>query len=152
MNRRTESTAMGPICISEENGRIRSLSTVPEDDVGGSRELDEAFLQLNGYLEGRRKDFDLRYEPEGTPFQKKVWDALMEIPYGETVSYGELAKRIGHPGASRAVGGAVKRNPVPIFIPCHRVVRSDGSLGGYNLGVDMKKALLRTEGHPHECP
>jgi len=89
------------------------------------------------------KSIDL---PDATPFQKKVWRALWEIPYGKTVTYGELAKKIGHKGASRAVGSANKLNPLPILIPCHRVIAAGGKLGGYTPGVAIKKKLLEIEG------
>ena len=106
----------------------------------------EAARQLTEYFEGSRQTFDLELEPEGTEFQKKVWWALDGIPFGETISYGELAERIGRPGASRAVGAANGRNPLPIVLPCHRVIGSDGSLTGYGGGLETKKFLLELEG------
>lgn len=107
--------------------------------------LREAMSQLDAYFDGRRRSFDLKLALEGTPFQMSVWRALKEIPYGETLSYGELAEKIGRPGAARAVGGAVGKNPLPIVLPCHRVIGSNGSLTGFGGGLDRKKALLSLE-------
>ena len=142
----SENTAIGIISITEEEGRIVSVSMDTDERHSDDTVLSAAFAQLNEYLSGRRKEFDLEYGPEGTDFQKDVWRALMRIPYGRTVSYSELAEMSGHPGAQRAVGNAVGRNPVPIFIPCHRVIRSDGDIGGFSLGVELKKRLLELEG------
>jgi methylated-DNA-[protein]-cysteine S-methyltransferase len=101
--------------------------------------------QLTEYFEGRRRAFELRLAPEGTPFQLRVWNALLEIPYGETISYGELAARIGDRSASRAVGLANGSNPLPIVIPCHRVIGSNGKLTGYGGGLAIKQQLLSLE-------
>ncbi|MFN3763308.1 MAG: methylated-DNA--[protein]-cysteine S-methyltransferase, partial [Anaerolineae bacterium] len=90
--------------------------------------------------------FDLPLDLRGTPFQRRVWEELRRVPYGQTVAYGELARRVGRPGAARAVGRAVGANPVPIIVPCHRVVGADGSLVGYGGGLEIKAALLRLEG------
>lgn len=106
----------------------------------------EAIRQLRAYFAGELRDFDLAIAPVGTAFQKKVWRALRGIPYGKTVSYGELARRIGSPTASRAVGAANGRNPLPIVVPCHRVIGSDGALTGYAGGLDVKEKLLAIEG------
>lgn len=103
--------------------------------------------QLAEYFAGRRQQFDLPLAPQGTPFQKKVWQALCQIPYGETRSYGQLAKIIGNEKACRAVGMANNRNPIMIFIPCHRVIGADGSLTGYAGGLDIKRQLLELEQH-----
>ena len=89
--------------------------------------------------------FDLPLRPGGTPFERRVWDALREIPYGETTSYGALAARIGEPGAARAVGRANGRNPIPVIVPCHRVIGADGSLTGFGGGIACKRALLDLE-------
>ena len=105
----------------------------------------EARRQLEAYFAGTLRQFDLRLEPAGTPFQQRVWQALLEIPYGETVSYSELARRIGRPSAVRAVGAANGRNPLAIVIPCHRVIGSDGRLVGYGGGLPAKSALLALE-------
>lgn len=107
--------------------------------------IKEATGQLNEYLEGNRRVFDIPLDLDGTPFQKAVWDALLEIPYGETRSYGEIAERIGNPKAARAVGMANNRNPAAIFVPCHRVIGADGRLVGYASGVDIKEKLLDLE-------
>lgn len=105
----------------------------------------DAFRQLEAYFAGRRTGFDLTLRFAGTPFQNKVWAALCEIPYGETMSYGALAARIGRPTASRAVGGANGANPLPIVVPCHRVIGSDRSLTGFGGGVEIKRFLLDHE-------
>jgi methylated-DNA-[protein]-cysteine S-methyltransferase len=102
--------------------------------------------QLNAYFAGDLKEFDLSLAPVGTPFQKIVWKALLDIPFGMTESYGSLAKRIGHDGAARAVGLANGHNPIGIIVPCHRVIGADGSLTGYGGGLDRKEWLLRHEG------
>ena len=106
----------------------------------------EAVHQLDAYFRGELREFDLAIDPRGTPFQKAVWSALREIPYGRTRSYGDLARHIGKPTAFRAVGAANGRNPIPIIIPCHRVVGSDGSLTGFGGGIDVKHRLLALEG------
>lgn len=105
----------------------------------------EAFRQLREYFAGKRAEFDLPLAPEGTVFQRAVWRQLQEIPYGETISYGELARRVGNPKASRAVGSANGANPLPIVIPCHRVIASDGTLGGFGGGMPTKQMLLALE-------
>lgn len=109
--------------------------------------LDLAVKQLNEYFKGERKDFDLPLSPQGTEFQQKAWKALIKIPYGKVWSYGEQAKFLKNPKASRAVGGANGKNPIPIIIPCHRVIGSTGKLTGYSGGMKMKVALLKLEGH-----
>jgi len=105
----------------------------------------EASDQLRAYFKGTLKDFSLPLDLDGTPFQLKVWNALQKIPYGTTISYGELARWIGKPKAVRAVGGANGRNPIPLVVPCHRVIGSDGSLTGYGSGLPIKSALLEHE-------
>ena len=105
----------------------------------------QARMQLDGYFAGTRTDFDLPVEPEGTNFQRVVWRALQEIPYGTTINYGTLARRIGNANASRAVGAANGRNPISIVIPCHRVIGARGDLTGYAGGMARKEALLRLE-------
>ena len=102
--------------------------------------------ELLDYLAGERRTFDLPLAPGGTPFQREVWRALAEIPYGNLVTYGDLAQRLDRPGASRAVGQANHRNPLPIFLPCHRVVGAMGALTGYAGGLELKAWLLRLEG------
>jgi methylated-DNA-[protein]-cysteine S-methyltransferase len=105
----------------------------------------EAIAQLDAYFNGRLRRFDLALAPEGTPFQREVWSALTDIPYGETVSYSELARRIGRPAASRAVGAANGKNPLPIVVPCHRVIGANGSLTGFGGGLAIKRRLLELE-------
>ena len=101
--------------------------------------------QLGEYFAGDRRGFDLALAPQGSEFQLRVWEALREIPYGETRSYGELAARIGHPGSARAVGAANGRNPISIVVPCHRVIGATGSLTGYAGGIERKRLLLDLE-------
>lgn len=110
----------------------------------------EAMAQLEAYFAGRLRVFDLPLAPRGTTFQQQVWRALRAIPYGTTLSYGDLARRIGKPSAVRAVGAANGRNPIAIVIPCHRVIGADGSLTGFGGGLPIKRALLVLEGSlPH---
>jgi methylated-DNA-[protein]-cysteine S-methyltransferase len=105
----------------------------------------EAIHQLQAYFAGRLKVFDLPLAPQGTPFQQKVWKALQAIPYGQTICYAELAQAVGKPGAARAVGAANRCNPLPIVIPCHRVIGKDGRLTGYRGGLELKQKLLQLE-------
>ncbi len=106
---------------------------------------DWAFNQVCEYVKGIRKTFDFPYELHGTEFQKKVWNALCQIPYGETRTYKQIAAAVGSPKANRAVGMANNRNPIMVVVPCHRVIGTDGALIGYAGGLDMKKALLELE-------
>lgn len=110
----------------------------------------EAIGQLNDYFAGRRTDFDLPLDLLGTPFQVKVWNALRSVGYGETASYKQIGLRIGAEKAVRAIGGANNRNPVPIVVPCHRVIGADGSMVGYGGGLHIKTFLLELEGLHHE--
>ncbi len=112
----------------------------------GADPLPAAVRQLNEYFAGTRREFDLPLRLKGSEFQRRVWRRLTEIRYGETLSYGELAKRIGNPNASRAVGLANGRNPISILVPCHRVIGADGSLTGYGGGLERKRWLLAHEG------
>lgn len=105
----------------------------------------EVIRQLDAYFEGALHDFDVPLAPMGTPFQRNVWSALREIPYGRTISYGELARRIGNPSASRAVGLANGSNPIAIIVPCHRVIGANGKLTGFGGGLDVKRKLLDLE-------
>jgi methylated-DNA-[protein]-cysteine S-methyltransferase len=109
--------------------------------------LADAARQLGEYFAGKRRDFTVALDFKGTPFQKDVWAALLEIPFGETRSYGEIARRIGRPAASRAVGAASGRNPICIIAPCHRVIGAKGALTGFAGGLEAKETLLRIEGH-----
>ncbi len=114
---------------------------------GGTKEvLDKTEKQLKEYFAGSRTTFDLPLEPSGTDFQLSVWELLRKIPYGVTTSYGELARRLGEPKASRAVGAANGANPIPIIVPCHRVVGSKGELTGFGGGIERKRWLLEHEG------
>lgn len=118
----------------------------PRHERGGSPVLAEAHRQLTEYFEGTRREFDLPLRPVGTDFQRRVWDVLATIPWGTTTTYGSIADRLGlPPGASRAVGAANGANPVPIVLPCHRVVGADGTLTGYAGGLERKAELLRLE-------
>jgi len=149
---------VGPLTIVAEEGQIRCLymdlqrHRPHESDLGEpdprAREaapFKAAADQLDAYFAGELTRFDLPLAPRGSDFQRRVWMALQEIPYGETESYGELATRIGSPGAARAVGLANGKNPIGIVIPCHRVVGSNGSLTGYGGGLERKRALLDLE-------
>lgn len=141
----TETAVVALIWNREELGRI-GIAAWTED--GTCALLEEAERQLGEYFQGRRDSFDLPLEFQGTAFQKRVWSALKKIPFGKTWSYQELARRVGSPGAVRAVGSANGRNPLCIFIPCHRVVRLSGELGGYAGGLDNKAFLLNLESGP----
>jgi len=132
--------------IGDEHA-ITFLDLSEKDETEGSPtgELKKAVEQLTRYARGEKITFDLKLDPQGTPFQKKVWQAMREIPYGETRSYGDLARAIGSPKAFRAVGGACNRNPIFIVQPCHRVVGTNGSLTGFFGGLDLKEKLLQFE-------
>ncbi len=110
--------------------------------------LEQAAREIGEYFEGKRRAFAVPTAAAGTPFQQAVWNALKEIPYGETRTYGEIARRIGHPRASRAVGQANNRNPLPIVVPCHRVIGTSGALTGYAGGLAVKERLLELERTP----
>lgn len=145
-------TPLGEIGLAEEDGAVVRLYLpgigVPRIAVHETPLLAEGRRQLEEYFAGQRREFDLPLAPEGTPFQKKCWDALEEIPYGTVATYREQAQRVGCPKGFRAVGMANHRNPIPILIPCHRVVGSDGSLTGYASGLEHKRVLLALEGVP----
>lgn len=117
----------------------------PPDATEDPEQFREVRRQLDEYFVGARTAFEVPLHLDGTPFQVKVWTALADIPYGQTICYGELARRVGRPGAARAVGAANGRNPVSILLPCHRVVGADGSLTGYGWGVERKAWLLHHE-------
>lgn len=126
--------------------RIDFGAKAPEASDEAPSTFREAALELSEYFAGKRKRFGFTLDIEGTEFQKKVWAALREVPYGEVVTYGELARRAGNPAASRAVGGAMSKNPVPIAVPCHRVIASGRKIGGFTGGLTLKQRLLRLEG------
>lgn len=158
-------TKVGKIGIVEENSKIVKIIIVNENNNNNDndsninknnynknnyKEKDTKLLlkakkELEEYFEGKRKKFDLPLEQEGSDFQKKVWKALEKIPYGETRTYKQVAKMVGNEKASRAVGMANNKNNIPIIIPCHRVIGSNGKLVGYALGLDMKQYLLDLE-------
>lgn len=143
-------TPIGTIGIAEKDGKITRLYfqtdyRPSETTIRETPLLQEAAHQLQDYLTGKLADFSLPLQPEGTAFMQQVWNRLCEIPYGETASYKSLAESIGKPNAARAVGMANHRNPIPIFIPCHRVIGASGSLVGYRGGVDLKSRLLKLE-------
>jgi O-6-methylguanine DNA methyltransferase len=117
--------------------------------VRSTEGLEEAIEQLEAYAQGALKSFDLSLDLRGTPFQLRVWQALREIPFGEQRTYGQIAASLGQPGASRAVGGANGKNPIPLIVPCHRVVASNG-LGGFTGGLEWKECLLAHEGTPYK--
>ena len=140
------STPMGPLTLfAEEN----CLAALVFGDYGGYDHLplfEETRRQLEEYFSGTRQNFDLPLNPSGTAFQRRVWRALLDIPYGTALSYRELARRADCPKGYRAVGQANGKNPIPILIPCHRVIGADGTLGGYSAGLDRKRFLLELEG------
>ena len=122
------------------------MARLPQWQEGSNTILDATRVQLDEYFAGSRQHFDLPLAPRGTPFQKSVWQTLAAIPYGETISYAQLAQRVGKPTAMRAVGAANGRNPLPIVLPCHRVIGADGSLTGFGGGLPTKQFLLELEG------
>lgn len=144
---------IGPLTVVASDGRICGLFMaqqrhLPPAERFGRFEPEScaaALQQLEEYFVGARTSFELPIAPSGSPFQLEVWSALCDIPYGETISYGELARRVGRPKASRAVGLANGRNPISIIVPCHRVIGADGSLAGYGSGVERKRHLLDLE-------
>ncbi len=136
----------GNLKIGYNDKAIKFVLFTDEKVGGKTSELSaRADAQLREYFAGERRAFDLPLDAEGTEFQKKVWAALLEIPYGETRSYKDIAEAVGSPKGFRAVGGANHNNPISIIIPCHRVITSDGGLGGYGGGLDKKTLLLELE-------
>jgi methylated-DNA-[protein]-cysteine S-methyltransferase len=149
-------TPVGPMVLTADNGALTGLQL---PDGGHHRPVDAqwervdddpvlkaAATQLEEYFAGRRTSFDVPLDLQGTAFQRAVWDALRDIAYGTTASYGEIAAQVGQPGAARAVGMANHRNPVAVIVPCHRVIGADGSLTGYGGGLSCKEFLLSLEG------
>ena len=149
MARLAVDTPFGPMVLEGEETLTRLwLPNALPDNRGRGEEsplLRVARTQLLEYLSGARRSFDLPLDPAGTDFQRSVWEALRAIPYGQTRTYGEMAAAVGRPRALRAVGQANHVNPLPIFIPCHRVVGRGGALTGYAGGLDLKGALLALE-------
>lgn len=144
---------LGPLLLVADDAGLRQINfphkgrpaPVEAEWREDASRLRETIHQLRAYFAGELEDFDLALAPEGTAFQQKVWDELCTIPYGDTITYGEIAKRIGNPSASRAVGLANGSNPIPIIIPCHRVIGSNGKLTGYGGGLPIKEKLLALE-------
>ncbi len=150
---RTVDSPIGPLTLAGTGGVLAHLvmegqaHPPPHRDgwVEDAGAFPEVAAQLEAYFRGTATAFDVEMRLEGTEFQRRVWGALVEIPYGTTCTYGEVADRIGRPGAARAVGLANGRNPVAVIVPCHRVVGAGGALGGYGGGLDRKRALLDLE-------
>ncbi|MCU0260293.1 MAG: methylated-DNA--[protein]-cysteine S-methyltransferase [Ilumatobacteraceae bacterium] len=151
----TLDTPIGPLTVVATDAAVVEIhlpGAEGRDDPDARRASDvavgvlaEALRQLEEYFAGERTEFDLPLAPEGTPFQQQAWEVLRTIPFGETTTYGEQARRLGDPKKSRAVGAANGRNPIPVVVPCHRVVGSDGRLTGYAGGLDTKAWLLAHE-------
>jgi methylated-DNA-[protein]-cysteine S-methyltransferase len=142
----TISSPVGPLAVTVADDGAVTRVDFATGDVSDDPRFQNVVTQLREYFAGERTDFDLPLRPDGgSPFEQRVWHALLQIPYGETASYGEIAARIGHPGKARAVGRANGRNPIAIVCPCHRVIGSDGSLTGYGGGLDNKRTLLDLE-------
>ena len=140
-------TKLGSVTFVEEDGALLAITTHQTYECERSETplIKEAYKQLSEYLKRERKCFDLPFNPCGTEFQRQVWKALCDIPYGETRSYKQIAEAIGNPKAVRAVGMANNRNPLLIVIPCHRVIGANGKLVGYGAGIAMKEYLLKLE-------
>ena len=142
-------TPVGETWLAQPGAALAELrlpgERAPEGEIGQTPLLLEAARQLREYFEGTRAAFELPLNPEGTAFQKAVWAELMKIPAGETRTYGDIARAIKKPNASRAVGSANHHNPLPVFIPCHRVIGSGGALVGYGGGLPLKRELLELE-------
>lgn len=138
---------LGLTRIGYDNDEVTCIALTDVESPAGEKNAltDRVFNQLSEYLDGKRKSFDFKYRLDGTDFQKRVWEKLALIPYGETRTYKDIAASVGKPGACRAVGTACNKNPLPIVIPCHRVIGSDGRLTGYAYGIEMKKALCGLE-------
>jgi methylated-DNA-[protein]-cysteine S-methyltransferase len=145
---------IGPLMLAADDIGLRHIEfrdnshpTDRRDWHGGHHDILQATeAQLGEYFAGQRRAFDLPLAPQGTPFQLQVWDELARIPFGATISYAQLAQRIGNPAGTRAVGAANGRNPLPIVLPCHRVIGADGTMTGFGGGVPVKEFLLRLEG------
>ena len=147
IHRFTYETVLGDVTLVEEDGALLaiSLKSIQEGTELETPIIQEAHRQITEYLKGERKVFDLPIQLRGTDFQQQVWTALLDIPYGETRSYKQIAEAIGNPKGMRAVGMANNRNPLLIVVPCHRVIGANGSMVGYGEGVEMKEFLLRLE-------
>lgn len=146
MSTRAIETPIGPLTLEADENAVTAIRFSAGGAQDASPLLDAAEAQLREYFAGARRTFDLPLAPHGTAFQQRVWTASRTIPYGETRTYGELAAAIDSPNASRAVGMANHRNPIPIIIPCHRVIGANGTLTGYAGGLEIKRRLLALEG------
>lgn len=146
----TVTSPIGELLLSSDGRALTGLRMAPfEAPSGWERDagpFEDVVEQLAAYFAGTRKSFDVELNASGTPFQQRVWNALQDIPYGETISYGELARRIGKSKAVRAVGRANGANPIAVIVPCHRVIGANGTLTGYGGGLDRKAKLLALEG------
>ena len=148
MYQKSYKSPIGTLYIVEENEKIieiRYENKKEEVLEKNTKILEKAVQELEEYFKGKRKEFDIPLNPKGTEFMKKVWKELQKIPYGKTTSYGKIAEKIGNPKASRAVGMANHNNPIPIIIPCHRVIGKNNKMVGYALGIDKKEYLLNLE-------
>ncbi|MFZ9817675.1 MAG: methylated-DNA--[protein]-cysteine S-methyltransferase [Ilumatobacteraceae bacterium] len=143
-NLRLTASALGLRSIDVVRGSRGGSASLPKGAAASMVRLAER--ELREYFAGRRKKFTVALDLDGTDFQRAAWEAMRKIPFGTTISYGDQARSMGKPKAFRAVGSANGRNPIPIIVPCHRVVAGDGSLGGYSLGLAMKRKLLALEG------
>ena len=146
--KRIISSPVGNILLQAEGGSLTALEFTKDkvSAIDVSPVLDLAETELSEYFAGKRREFSLKVSQQGTPFQEKVWAELSRIPYGTTISYGELARRIGNPKACRACGSANGKNHIAIIVPCHRVIHQDDSLGGFSGGPGIKNRLLELEG------
>lgn len=145
LNHTTIDSPVGPLSLAADDQGLRRVAFGPGPDSQTSTILHETVRQLRAYFAGELREFSLPLSPQGTAFQTRVWRELCKIPYGQTISYGELARRIGNPKASRAVGLANGQNPIAIVIPCHRVIGANGKLTGYGGGLAIKERLLALE-------
>ncbi|MEW6277565.1 MAG: methylated-DNA--[protein]-cysteine S-methyltransferase [Candidatus Eremiobacterota bacterium] len=148
----TLESPLGRMLAVAREGRLTGLYFVDQKyapanwrETESDQVLLEACRQVEEYFAGRRREFQLSVDPEGTRFQREVWDALVRVPYGETRSYGQIAREIGNPAAVRAVGAAVGRNPLTLLVPCHRILGANGALTGFAGGTHRKRALLELE-------
>jgi len=156
----TSDSPIGELLLLGDGERLRGLymqrGRKPAQVAPGWKRCPNAFAaareQLREYFAGQRRQFDLSMELVGGEFELRVWNALLEIPYGETRSYGQIARRIGHPSAARAVGLANGRNPIAVIVPCHRVIGADGTLTGYGGGLERKRLLLELESGQPRLP
>ncbi len=141
-------TIVGEVGVVEEDGYIIEVlvnEKIKDAEIKLTNLIQETFDQLDDYFKGKRKEFDIKIKLKGTSFQQKVWEELVRIPYGSTLSYKDIATKIGNMKASRAVGKANNKNPIPIIVPCHRVIGKNGKLVGYAMGLEIKQMLLDLE-------